>query len=53
MFPLAIIARMMRASMIDVLGQEYIKTAKAKGLSPIKIIVKHCIRNAVMPVITY
>lgn len=53
MFPLAIIARMMRASMIDVLGQEYIKTAKAKGLSPIKIIVKHCIRNAIMPVITY
>lgn len=53
MFPLAIIARMMRASMIDVLGQEYIKTAKAKGLSPFKIIWKHCIRNAIMPIITY
>ena len=53
MFPLAMIARMMRASMIDVLGQEYIKTAKAKGLSPFKIIWKHCIRNAIMPIITY
>ena len=37
----------------EFLGQEYIKTAKAKGLSPFKIIWKHCIRNAIMPIITY
>lgn len=49
---LAIISRMMRASMLDVIGQDYIKTAKAKGLSPIQIIWKHMIRNAIMPVIT-
>lgn len=49
---LAIISRMMRASMLDVIGQDYIKTAKAKGLSPVQIIWKHMIRNAIMPIIT-
>ena len=53
LMPLAIIARMMRASMIEVLSQDYIRTAKAKGLSPFKIIVKHCMRNAILPVVTY
>lgn len=53
MGPLAVIARMIRASMIEVMSQEYIKTAKAKGLSPFQIIVKHGLRNAIMPVITY
>ena len=53
LMPLAIIARMMRASVIEVLSQDYIRTAKAKGLSPFKIIVKHCIRNAILPVVTY
>lgn len=52
MMTLAYIARMMRSSMLDVLGQDYIKTAKAKGLSPRKIIFRHAFRNAIMPVIT-
>lgn len=51
--PLAFIARLTRSNMIEVLGQDYIKTAKAKGLSTITITVKHAIRNALLPVITY
>ncbi|SMF15027.1 dipeptide transport system permease protein [Bacillus subtilis] len=50
--PMAIIARLTRSSMVEVLTQDYIRTAKAKGLSPFKIIVKHALRNALMPVIT-
>jgi oligopeptide transport system permease protein len=49
---IAILARLMRTSMLDVLNQDYIKTAKAKGLSQITVISKHTIRNAIMPVIT-
>ncbi|MCD2486652.1 dipeptide ABC transporter permease DppB, partial [Staphylococcus aureus] len=49
---MAIIARLTRSSMVEVLTQDYIRTAKAKGLSPFKIIVKHALRNALMPVIT-
>lgn len=49
---LATISRLMRTSMLDVLGQDYIKTAKAKGLNERKIVWKHAVRNAVMPVIT-
>lgn len=49
---LATISRLMRTSMLDVLGQDYIKTAKSKGLSQKKIIWKHAVRNAIMPVIT-
>ncbi len=49
---LATVSRLMRTSMLDVLNQDYIKTAKAKGLSPRKIITKHALRNAIMPVIT-
>jgi ABC-type dipeptide/oligopeptide/nickel transport systems, permease components len=49
---MAIISRIMRTSMLDVLGQDYIKTAKAKGLSSAKIIWKHGVRNAIMPIIT-
>lgn len=50
--PMAIITRLTRSSMVEVLTQDYIRTAKAKGLSPFKIIVKHALRNALMPVIT-
>ncbi|WP_243571931.1 dipeptide ABC transporter permease DppB [Bacillus stercoris] len=50
--PMAIIARLTRSSMVEVLTQDYIRTAKAKGLTPFKIIVKHALRNALMPVIT-
>ncbi len=49
----AFIARLTRASMIEVLCQDYIKTAKAKGLSRFQIIWKHALRNALLPVITY
>lgn len=49
---LATVSRLMRTSMLDVLNQDYIKTAKAKGLSQSKIIYRHTIRNAIMPVIT-
>lgn len=50
--PMAIIARLTRSSMIEVLTQDYIRTAKAKGLSPVKIVFKHALRNALLPVIT-
>lgn len=49
---LAQISRLMRTSMLDVQGQDYIKTAKAKGLSQGAIIWRHSIRNAIMPVVT-
>lgn len=49
---LAVVSRLMRTSMLDVLNQDYIKTAKAKGLSQRKIIWKHAVRNAIMPVVT-
>lgn len=49
---LALIARLMRASMLEVVGQDYIKTAKAKGLSPFQVTWKHQIRNAILPVVT-
>lgn len=49
---LAIISRLMRTSMLDVLSSDYIKTAKAKGLSQVSITWKHAIRNALLPVIT-
>ncbi|WP_077328740.1 ABC transporter permease [Virgibacillus siamensis] len=51
--PLAIIARFMRSSMLDVMNQNYIKTADAKGLSSIKIVTKHGIRNAILPVVSF
>jgi peptide/nickel transport system permease protein len=50
--PMAIVARMTRSSMLEVLRQDYIKTAKAKGLSPGIVIIKHALRNALIPVIT-
>ena len=50
--PMAIVARMTRSSMLDVLRQDYIKTAKAKGLSQGIVIFKHALRNALIPVVT-
>jgi oligopeptide transport system permease protein len=49
---IAILTRMMRASMLDVMHQDYIKTAKSKGLSTSNIVGKHMIRNAILPVVT-
>lgn len=50
--PLAIIARMTRSAMLEVLGQDYVRTAKAKGLSQRKVVMKHAFRNALLPIVT-
>jgi dipeptide transport system permease protein len=50
--PLAVIARMTRSSMLEVLGEDYIRTAKAKGMSRNKIIYVHALRNALIPIVT-
>jgi peptide/nickel transport system permease protein len=50
--PTAIVARMTRSAMLEVLRQDYIKTAKAKGLSQFVVIFKHALRNALIPVVT-
>jgi dipeptide transport system permease protein len=50
--PLAVIARMTRSAMLEVLGEDYIRTARAKGLSNMRVVVVHALRNALIPVIT-
>ncbi len=50
--PMAILARMSRSSMLEVLGQDYVRTAKAKGLKKNKVVMKHAWRNALLPVVT-
>jgi dipeptide transport system permease protein len=50
--PLAVIARQTRSAMLEVLGEDYIRTARAKGLSPLRVIGVHALRNAMIPVIT-
>lgn len=50
--PLAIIARMTRSSMLEVLGQDYVRTARAKGLNRWGVIMKHAFRNALLPIVT-
>ncbi len=50
--PMALIARMARSAMLDVLGQDYIRTARAKGLKRFKVITKHAFRNALLPLVT-
>lgn len=51
--PMAYITRLTKTSMLDVLGQDYVRTAKAKGVHPWKVIFVHSLRNALIPVITY
>ena len=53
LYPMAYITRLTRSSMLDVLGQDYIRTAKAKGVSGMKIIFGHALKNSLIPVITY
>ncbi len=53
LYPMSYITRLTRSSMLDVLGQDYIRTARAKGVSGAKVIFKHSLKNAVTPVITY
>lgn len=50
--PLAIISRMTRAAMLDVLGQDYVRTARAKGLGDVSVNWKHALRNAAIPIVT-
>lgn len=50
--PLAVIARMTRSSMLEVLGEDYIRTARAKGLRPPRVVGLHALRNALIPVVT-
>jgi len=49
---MAFLTRLMRSSMLEVVNEEYIKTARAKGLSPVRIFFRHQLRNAILPVIT-
>lgn len=53
LYPMAYITRLTRSSMLDVLGQDYIRTAKAKGVSGAKIIFGHALKNSLIPVLTY
>ena len=53
LYPMCYTARQARSSMLDALGQDYIKTARAKGLTTNRIIFKHALRNALIPVITF
>ncbi len=50
--PMALIARMARSSMLEVLGQDYIRTARAKGLIQRVVVMKHAFRNALLPLVT-
>ena len=52
-YPMAYITRLSKTSMLDALGQDYIRTARAKGVSRMKMIFKHALRNSLIPVITY
>ena len=53
LYPLAYITRLTRSSMLDVLGQDYIRTARAKGVPGFKVIFGHALKNSLIPVITY
>jgi len=53
MYPMAYITRLTKTSMLDALNQDYVRTARAKGVSGAKVIFKHSLRNALIPVITY
>lgn len=53
LYPMAYITRLTRSSMLDVLGQDYIRTARAKGVSTNNVIFKHALKNSLIPVVTY
>ncbi len=53
MYPMAYITRLTKTSMLDALNQDYIRTARAKGVANYKVIFKHALRNALIPVVTY
>ena len=51
-YSVSYLARLMRSSLLEVMGQDYIRTARAKGLSEFKVITRHALRNALLPIIT-
>lgn len=53
LYPIAYITRLTKSSMLDVLADDYIRTARSKGVNPIMVVVKHALRNAILPIITY
>ena len=53
LYPMAYITRLTRSSMLDVLGQDYIRTARAKGVAQKNVIFKHALKNSLIPVVTY
>lgn len=53
LYPTSYIMRLMRSSMLDVIGQDYMRTARAKGLKQSVVLFKHALRNAITPVVTY
>ncbi len=53
LYPTCYVARLMRSSMLDVIGQDYMRTARAKGVNEFSSIFKHAMRNAILPVVTY
>ena len=52
LYTVALIARLLRDKMIEVMGQDYIRLAIAKGVKPVNIVFKHALRNAILPIIT-
>lgn len=53
LYPMSYITRLTKSSMLDALGQDYVRTARSKGVSETRIIFKHALRNALIPVVTY
>ena len=53
LYPMAYITRLTKTSMLDALSQDYVRTARAKGVPQVKVIFKHALRNALIPVVTY
>ncbi len=53
LYPMAYITRLTKSSMLDVLADDYIRTARSKGVNPVMVVAKHALRNAVLPIITY
>ncbi|MFA5586875.1 MAG: ABC transporter permease [Saccharofermentanales bacterium] len=53
LYPIAYITRLTKSSMLDVLADDYVRTARSKGVSPFMVVAKHALRNAVLPIITY
>lgn len=51
-YSLSFMARLMRSSLLEVMGQDYIRTARAKGISEVKVVVRHALRNALIPLVT-